>query len=59
LPTLWLPSDDPDALIVVHGTEYATVTYLPAVQELASAGCVDSADEDSRITEPGLDNVCR
>jgi hypothetical protein len=46
-------------LIVVHGTEYATVTYLPAVQELASAGCVDSADEDSRITEPGLDNVCR
>ncbi len=52
------PSNQPDAVIVVHSTERVTLTDLPAAQEQASAACPNSADEDSRIARPGLNDVC-
>ena len=51
------PFNQPDAVIIVRSTERVTLTDLPVAQERASAACANSADEDSRIARPGLNNV--
>lgn len=45
--------------MAIHFTECAALTELPASKKLVLMACADSADKDSRIAKPGLENVCR